>query len=239
VHRGAGRTAGCRLRRSGRGGGQPAAGVICCGAVLATDRPRGAYPVELLGGVPVVGRRRGQVGRAVRRTVPLPVLVHHRGVHPVRFLVRSGVQPSGVQPSGVQPSGVRSPAPSSRPTCPAVWCRPSGGQLSGVRPSVLWRRSRPGSAHRSPWEHAGPAGAFTAGVDRVLCGLPGARAAQSTAAEAWTQATLRRSWVDRADRAARGSRTWTGSRSGCGAGRARLLTDQGDQPGLGAARRSG
>jgi hypothetical protein len=171
----------------------PARGrVVACGPVPAADHPRSAYPAELLGGVPGVGVavvRQAELSAAPSAAGPLSTV----GVHPVQILVRSGVQPSGVQPSGCPTVGcpvtwLRRPGP----TCPAVWCRPSGGQLSGVRPSVLWRLSRPGSARRGPWEYAGLAGAFAAGVDRV----PDGRAAPSTAAGAWTQATQRRSWVD-------------------------------------------
>jgi hypothetical protein len=171
----------------------PARGrVVACGPVPAAD-----HPTQRLPG--------GASGRCSRRRAspwsgrpscpphrPLPVLVHRwcppgSVPRPVRCpTVRC--PPSGCPTVGCPVTWLRRPGP----TCPAVWCRPSGGQLSGVRPSVLWRLSRPGSARRGPWEYAGLAGAFAAGVDRV----PDGRAAPSTAAGAWTQATQRRSWVD-------------------------------------------
>jgi hypothetical protein len=105
--------------------------VVSCGAVPAADRPTRHLPAELLGGVPVVRRRRGQVGQAVRRTVRCRSL-STIGVHPVRFLVRFGVQPSGVRPSGV-----RSPSPSSRtdPSGRLVSARPAVSCLVSARPS--------------------------------------------------------------------------------------------------------
>jgi hypothetical protein len=149
----------------------PARGrVVSCEAVPAADRPHAAPSrPELLGSVPVGGRRRGQVGRAVRRTV------HCRSLSPL-VSTRSGSS-SGLVSSRPVSNHL---APSSRPTCPAVWCRPSGGQLSGVRPSVLWRPSRPGSPCRGPWGARRFGRAFTAGVGGVPCGLPGARASPST-----------------------------------------------------------
>jgi hypothetical protein len=80
------------------------------------------------------------------------------GVHPVRFLVRSGVQPSGVQPSGVRPSVSGRLGPSSGTGLsgrlmplfqrPAVWCppaRPVASVPSWVSPPWLLgpRRSGP------------------------------------------------------------------------------------------------
>jgi hypothetical protein len=58
------------------------------------------------------------------------------------------------------------------PTCPAVWCRPSGGQPSGVRPSVLWRPSWVSPPW--PWEHAGSAGPSRLEWvgSRVACHVP-------------------------------------------------------------------
>jgi hypothetical protein len=100
---------------------QPAAGWSPAELSRLLTAPRSTYPAELVGGVAGVGRRHGQVGRAVRRTVRCQSL-STSGVHPVRF--RSGVQPFGVQPSGVQPSGVQ---PSG--------VQPSGVQPSGVQPS--------------------------------------------------------------------------------------------------------
>jgi hypothetical protein len=147
------------------GGGQARPLAVSLSAELSwlLIAPRGAYPAELLGGVPVVAHRRGQVGRDVRRTVRC------------RSLSTIGCPPGPV-PRPVRCPAVRCPAvrcPVIRcPTvrcrvalvrrpglaCPAVWCRPSGVQLSGVRLSVLWRPSRPGSARRGPWDDAGPAG---------------------------------------------------------------------------------
>jgi conjugative relaxase-like TrwC/TraI family protein len=119
------------------------------------------------------------------------------------------------------------------PTCPAVWCR---------RPAVSYlvsaRRSYgvcpvPGSTRRGPWEHAGPARPSRLewiGF-RVACWVPERR--RRRLRRLGRRPRLRRSWVDRREHAARGSRTWARLRLGCGAGRAELLTDQGGQPGLG------
>jgi hypothetical protein len=80
-------------------------------------------------------------------------------------------------------------AASSRTDLSGRLVPPSGGQLSGVRPLVLWRLSRPGVSPPWPLGARRSRTAFAAGVDRVPGGLLGARAAPSTAAEAWTQAT--------------------------------------------------
>jgi hypothetical protein len=123
----------------------PARGrVVACGPVPAAD-----HPTQRLPG--------GASGRCSRRRAspwsgrpscpphrPLPVLVH-------RWC------PPGPDPRPVRCPTVRCPTVGCPvtwlhrpgPTCPAVWCRPSGGQLSGVRPSVLWRLSRPGVS--PPW----------------------------------------------------------------------------------------
>jgi hypothetical protein len=171
----------------------PARGrVVACGPVPAAD-----HPTQRLPG--------GASGRCSRRRAspwsgrpscpphrPLPVLVH-------RWC------PPGPVPRPVRCPTVRCPtvgvsnrrvsghlAPSSRTDL-------SGRLVPPVRRSAVWcppvspvASVRPGSARRGPWEYAGLAGAFAAGVDRV----PDGRAAPSTAAGAWTQATQRRSWVD-------------------------------------------
>jgi hypothetical protein len=156
---------------------------------------------------------------------PLPVLVHHwvstrsgvqpSGVQPSGVQpsgVRpSGVRPSGVRPSGVRPSGVRSPGSivRDRPVRPSGAARPASSRLVSARPSC-GVRPVPGqpaaalgitpvrqglhgwSGSGSVWPAAGPSGS-------------------STAEEAWTQATLRRSWV----------RRWGGAGRGPGPGCAR------------------
>ena len=54
---------------SGGGQARPLAVFLSAELSWLLIAPCGAYPAELLGGVPVVGRRCGQVGRDVRRTV--------------------------------------------------------------------------------------------------------------------------------------------------------------------------
>jgi hypothetical protein len=157
----------------------PALGrVVSCGAVPAADRPTRRLPGGASGRCP--GRRASPwSGRPKCPPYrPLPVLVNI-GYPP-------GPVPHPVRCPAVRCPAVRCPTVGCPvawfhrpgPACPAVWCRPSGVQPSGVRPSVLWRPSRPGSARRSPWDHAGPAGPCTAGVGRVPGGLPRARAAR-------------------------------------------------------------
>jgi hypothetical protein len=177
VRRGAGRTAECHLRRSGRGGGQPLGRVVSGGASGRCPGRRAS---------PWSGRPRCPPYR------PLPVVVHHWVSTSVRFLVRSGVQPSGVRPSGVRSPGsvVR-----DRPVRPsgaavrrsAVWCPP-------VRPvaSIL-----SGSARRGPWDHAGPAGPARQEWVGFQVACPGAPNGSVDGYGAWTQATLRRSWSTR------------------------------------------
>jgi hypothetical protein len=207
----------------------PARGrVVACGPVPAADRPTQRPPG-------------GASGRCPRRRAPpwsgRPSCPPHR---PLPFLVHRWCPPGPV-PRPVRCPAVRCPAvrcPAVRcptvgcpvtwlrrpgPTCPAVWCRPSGGQLPGVRPSVLWRLSRPGSARRGPWERAGPAGPSRLewiGF-RVACRLPERLGRRLRGLDAGDPAEVMGSsggGVSIADLA--------GLRSSRG-GRARLLTDQG------------
>ena len=92
------------------------------------DRPTRRLPGGASGRCSGRGASPWSGGRDVRRTVRCRSL-STMGVHPVRFLVRSGVQPSGVQPSGVRPSGVRSPGSvvQDRPVRPSGAARPSCG----------------------------------------------------------------------------------------------------------------
>jgi hypothetical protein len=215
----------------------PARGrVVACGAVPAADRPRSAYPAELVGGVPGVGRRHGQVGRAVRRTVRCQSLVHQwcpprSGSGPVSSRPVSSRSVSNRPVSNRGVSGHL--AASSRTDLSGRLVPPSGGQLCGVRPSVLWRLSRPGVSPPWPLGARRSRTAFAAGVDRVPGGLLVPERRRRRLRRLGRRPRLRRSWVDRGERGARGSRTWAGLRLGCGAGRAELLTDQGGQPGLG------
>jgi hypothetical protein len=105
------------------------------------DRPTRRLPGGASGRCSGRGASPWSGGRDVRRTVRCRSL-STMGVHPVRFLVRSGVQPSGVQPSGVQPSGVRPSgvrSPGSvvqdRPVRPSGAARPAVSCLVSARPS--------------------------------------------------------------------------------------------------------
>jgi hypothetical protein len=157
----------------------PARGrVVSCGAIPAAHRPTRRLPGGASGGVPVGGRRRGQVGPDVRRTVRGRSL-STIGVHPVRF---SSVRCPAVRCPTVRCPTVGRPVTWLRrpgPTCPTVWCRPSGVRPSDVGPSVLWRPSRTGSArHRlgttplrqglhgwSGWSSVSPAGCPSGSID--------------------------------------------------------------------------
>jgi len=100
------------------------------------DRPTRRLPGGASGRCSGRGASPWSGGRDVRRTVRCRSL-STMGVHPVRFLVRSGVQPSGVQPSGVRPSGVRSPGSvvQDRPVRPSGAARPAVSCLVSARPS--------------------------------------------------------------------------------------------------------
>jgi hypothetical protein len=139
--------------------------------------PRGAYPAELLGGVPVVGRRCGQVGRDVRRTVRC------------RSLSTIGCPPGPV-PRPVRCPAIRCPAIRC-PTvgCPVAWvrrpgpaCPPSGAARPVSSRLVSACPSR--GVDPVPGQPAVALGTtpvrqgLHAGVGRVLCGLPRARAAR-------------------------------------------------------------
>jgi hypothetical protein len=215
VRHGAGRMAECHLRRSGRGGGQPAAGTSPAELSRLLTAPRGAYPAELLGGVPVIRRRRGQVGQDVRRTVRC------------RSLSTIGCPPGPV-------SGRL--APSSRidlsgrlvSARPAVSCLVSARTSCGVRPV--------------PGQPAVALGARRSG--RGLRGRSGSGSVWPTACPSgsvygWRPGRRRRcGGRGPTGRGGCRSRTWAGLRSGCGGGRARPLTDQGGQPSLAWGRSS-
>jgi hypothetical protein len=195
--------------------------------------PRGADPAS--GRCPGRRRRRGQVGRAVRRS-PLPVLVHHW----VSAQAGSSSGPVSSRPVSARrvsshPVSARRVSVRDRPVRPSG-VRPSGVQPVGVRLSVLWRPSRLRSAR--PW----PLGPL------VRQDLHGWNALGSAWLAAYPSGSVDGSGLGRRRRCegcgstgreggSRGSRTWAGSRSGSGAGRARLLTDQGDHPAWVARRR--
>ena len=195
-----------------------------------------AYPAELLGGVPVIRRRRGQVGQDVRRTVRC------------RSLSTIGCPPGPV------PRPVRCPAV----RCPAVRC-PSGpvsghlapssrtdlsGRLVSARPAVSCLVSaRPSCGVRPvPGQPAVALGARRSG--RGLRGRSGSgsvwpAACPSGSVYGWRPGRRRRcGGRGPTGRGGCRSRTWAGLRSGCGGGRARPLTDQGGQPSLAWGRSS-
>jgi hypothetical protein len=217
VRRGAGRTAECHLRRSGRGGGQPLGRVVSGGASGRCPGRRAS---------PWSGRPRCPPYR------PLPVVVHHW------VSTRSGSPSGPVSSRPVSDHRVSGRlVPSSGTGLSGRLVPPSGVQPSGVRPSVLWRPSCPGQ----------PAVALgTTPVRQALHGRSGSgsrwparvpRTAPSTATEPG-----RRRRCGGRGRPGRGgcrSRTWAGLRWGWGGGRARPLTDQGGQPGLGLLVASG
>jgi len=125
------------LQLPDRGGSQPLAGSSPAELSRLLTAPGGAYPAS--GRCPDRRRRRGQVGRAVRRS-PLPVLVHHW---------TSAQAGSSSGPVSSRPVSARRVSVRDRPVRPSG-VRPSGVQPAGVRPSVLWRPSRLRSARRGP-----------------------------------------------------------------------------------------
>jgi hypothetical protein len=143
------------LQLPDRGGSQRSTGWSPAELSRLVTAPRGAYRASRR--CPGRRRRRGQVGRAVRRS-PLPVLVHHW---------TSAQAGSSSGPVSSRPVYARRVSVRYRPV------RPSGVQPAGVRPSVLWRPSRLRSARRGPWDRRSGR-TFTAGVVGfgVACHVP-------------------------------------------------------------------
>ena len=206
------------LQLPDRGGSQPLAGSSPAELSRLLTAPGGAYPAS--GRCPDRRRRRGQVGRAVRRS-PLPVLVHHW---------TSAQAGSSSGPVSSRPVSARRVSVRDRPVTPSG-VRPSGVQPAGVRPSVLWRPSRLRSARRGPWDRRSgrPSRLECVGFG-VACRVPERLRRRRRGLDAGDAAEVvgpgRGGWQSRVADLRRVT-------LGRGAGRARLLTDQGDHPGLG------
>jgi hypothetical protein len=137
------------LQLPDRGGSQPLAGSSPAELSRLLTAPGGAYPAS--GRCPDRRRRRGQVGRAVRRS-PLPVLVHHwTSAQAGSSSGPVSSRPVSARRVSSRPVSARRVSVRDRPVRPSG-VRPSGVQPAGVRPSVLWRPSRLRSARRGPWD---------------------------------------------------------------------------------------
>ena len=158
MRRGAGRTAECHLRRSGRRGGQPRGRVVLSPAELSRllTSPRGAYRRSFWR---CPGRRAspwlGGSGCPPDRPLPALSTIGVRPWCPPRPVPRPVRCPAVRCPIVGRPlTWLRRPGP----TCPAVW-RPAVRRPAGWCPPVRPVASVPARVSPPwPWEHASPAG---------------------------------------------------------------------------------